>query len=311
MSPALDGIHKREDEETPISFVLYEYEVHGNRYSTLRGKLFGIRSHLMAEGYPDPLLNKPTLDRHMRGIRALRGATEAKAPLPAESFRLILERSEGHSLVIRAAAKACVVGFFALLRMGEFATRDINHVEDYIIRRMDVTFFVNGRICAWNEPTADAVELFIPGSKTDQRKQGCTRMQYATGEEKFCPVKVLSAWFAETEGSAIPATAPLFSIPHGVHGMEWTVLHRETVVSIIKGAAVECRLPESSASTHSIRISGATALLLAGVSAEMVQLIGRWKSNVFQRYTRYKSELMKGVSTKMAGTEFAVRPGNW
>ena len=50
--------------------------------------------------------------------------------------------------IIRAAAKACVVGIFVLLRMSEFAQRDVNHVEDCIIRRMDVTFFVKGRICA-------------------------------------------------------------------------------------------------------------------------------------------------------------------
>ena len=119
VSPVLDGRNKREDEETLISFIHYEFDYHGNKYATLKGKLYSIRSHLMAEGFPDPLLNKPTLDQHMRGIKAMRGATEAKEPLPAASFRAILANSEGHSLTIRAAAIASVIAFYALLRVGE------------------------------------------------------------------------------------------------------------------------------------------------------------------------------------------------
>ena len=57
---------------------MYEYEIHGNKYSTLKLKLSAIRSAMMDEGYANPLENKTTLARHMRGIKALRGATDAK-----------------------------------------------------------------------------------------------------------------------------------------------------------------------------------------------------------------------------------------
>ena len=112
---------------------------------------------------------------------------------------------------------------------------------------------------------ADAVELHIRGSKTDQRKQGCRRMQQASGDPILCPVRCMVEWFALTEGSFIPATAPLFSIPHGRDGSEWRVLTRETVTLLMKGAAVDCGLKPKHVATHSIRISGATALLIAGV----------------------------------------------
>ncbi len=87
-------------------------------------------------------------------------------------------------------------------------------------------------------------------------------------------------WFALTEGSAIPSSAPLFSVPKGREGLEWDVLTRDVVTLLMKGAAVDCGVDTALVSTHSIRISGATALLLAGVAPEVVQIIGRWARRV-------------------------------
>ena len=115
-------------------------------------------------------------------------------------------------------------------------------------------------------------------------------------------------WFALTEGSHIPASAPLFSVPKGKEGVEWTVLTREAVTLIMKGAAADFGLQPKWVATHSIRISGATALLMAGVPPERVQIMGRWVSNAFIGYTRYQAELMAGISKRMVGTHYVVRP---
>ena len=84
------------------------------------------------------------------------------------------------------------------------------------------------------------------------------------------------------------------------------MLTRDDVTLVMKGAAVECGVYTISVGTHSIRISGATALLLAGIPPETVQIIGRWTSNTFIGYQRYKAELMGGISTKMANTNYAA-----
>ena len=120
-------------------------------------------------------------------------------------------------------------------------------------------------------------------------------------------------WFDLTEGSAIPACAPLVSIPKGRNGLEWDVLTREAVTLLIKGAAAECGTDTKLVGTHSIRNSGATSLLLAGITPEVVQIIGRWASNAFIGYTRYQAELMKGVATCMVNTHYVVRskPEMW
>ena len=61
------------------------------------------------------------------------------------------------------------------------------------------------------------------------------------------------------------------------------------------------------AATHSIRISGATALLSAGVAVETVQIAGRLDNRVFMGYTRHKSEIMGGIASSMIRTKFSVR----
>ena len=55
---------------------------------------------MMEEGYPNPLEGKFTLDRHMKGIKTMRGATATKEPLPAEAFKCILEQTKGAGLMV-------------------------------------------------------------------------------------------------------------------------------------------------------------------------------------------------------------------
>jgi hypothetical protein len=176
----LDGTNKRTDEATLIQYIMYEWDVHKNKYATIKLKLAAIRSGMMEEGYPNPLEGKFTLDRHLKGIKVLHGATNAKEPLPMEAFKNILEQTRGAPLMVRAAALACAAGSLWLLRISEMAGRDKNYMEPYILRRCDVTFYNKGKLSAWNQPDVDAVELYIRGSKTDRSKQGCLRMQEAS-----------------------------------------------------------------------------------------------------------------------------------
>jgi hypothetical protein len=308
LSPVLNGWDKRKDEDTLIAFILYEFEIHGNKYSTLKVKLSAIRAAMMEEGYANPIEGKYTLARHMKGIKALRGNTDAKEPLPAEAFRNLLISTQGKSLRVRCITLAIAFAFFFLLRVSEFAARDSVYMEKFIALRQDVTFYKKGKLCAWSDVETDAVELFIKGSKTDQRHQGCRRMQHRSGDDILCPVKCIQEWFGLTYGSAIPASAPLFSIPKGKFGAEWKVLTRDDVTILMKGAAVECNIPSKHVATHSIRISGATALLLANVPPETVQIIGRWTSNTFIGYQRYKAELMGGIANRMANTHYITAP---
>ena len=288
-----------------MGFCLYEFEVQGNKFSTIRAKLSAIRWHTMERGYPNPLEGKHVLRRLLAGMRRLRGRVEPKEPLPMKVilrlFHLVMKRGRLH---LKATVLAIVVAFFFLLRVSEFAAQDSHHMEKFILLRSCVTFRKDGRVCEWYEKP-DEVELYIRGSKTDQEMQGCVRSHFRSGSD-LCPVEALVTWFKLTEGCKVPASAPLFSVPDGKSDA-WTVITRNDVSELIKRAAVDCGVPKALIGTHSIRISGATHLLLCGCHRSVVQIIGRWKSNCFLRYQRYQSELMHGVSAHMAGSKFNMR----
>ena len=50
LSPFLDGTNKRTDEATLIQYVMYEWDVHKNKYATIKLKLVAIRSGMMEGG---------------------------------------------------------------------------------------------------------------------------------------------------------------------------------------------------------------------------------------------------------------------
>ena len=92
------------------------------------------------------------------------------------------------------AGLAIAIAVF-LLRIGEFSACDKRHMDDSILLRQDITFFCQGKLCAWHHPKGGAVEVFIRGSKTDQRKQGCRRVQYLSEDATLCPIKCMVEWF--------------------------------------------------------------------------------------------------------------------
>jgi hypothetical protein len=132
--------------------------------------------------------------------------------------------------------------------------------------------------------------------------QGCFRSQFTSGAY-LCPVKALVKWLFLTEGMVRPLEA-LFSVPIsvGTHSGAFTskVITRVQVAKTIKAFAASDGLSASEVSTHSCRSGGATALLRAGVEPAVIQVVGRWASDIFKIYTRYTSNIMLGVAGVMA-----------
>ncbi len=109
------------------------------------------------EGYPNPLEGKFTLDRHLKGMKTMRGAVNSKEPLPVDAFRNILEQTRGAPLMVRAAA-------LSTIHVSEFAKRDKSYTGSLILQRCDVALYAQGKLGAWNRPDVNAVELYIRGT---------------------------------------------------------------------------------------------------------------------------------------------------
>ncbi len=78
-------------------------------------------------------------------------------------------------------------------------------------------------------------------------------------------------------------------------------LLRSEVQDVIQAVAAEFGASTERYATHSLRIGGASALLHAGFSIEVIQRWGRWASSAFQSYLWESSEDARGVAAKMAG----------
>ena len=78
-------------EQVLIHFVLHEVAVRGNGWSSVRGKLYGIRHHNIRHGQQDPLKDKLRLKQVMRALKKYRGPGAGKKPVD-RAILLILEK---------------------------------------------------------------------------------------------------------------------------------------------------------------------------------------------------------------------------
>jgi hypothetical protein len=304
---------KSEDEELLCKYVGFEYGYHQNGYSTVMNKLYAIRWYTMDAGYDNPLENKFKLKRVLRGLKKLRGKVNRKTAVTPEHLQRCVERVENQGFHGAALAAALQLGFFYLLRIGEMVSRDSKHSAKFILRRCDVKFYKDGKLCSAKDfPTE--MEIFIRGSKTDPGMQGCYRSHFATGGV-LCPVKAMVRWILLTDKKCSPED-PIFTFPKKIKGADGktkcpTVPHlvRGDVVRILKEEAASQGLSEETVSTHGLRIGGATAMHKAGASTAVIQILGRWASDVFKIYTRYHKNMMVGVAAEIAkSSTLAGRP---
>ena len=67
----------------------------------------------------------------------------------------------------------------------------------------------------------------------------------------------------------------------------------------------------SEVDARSLRAGGATALLCAGIDNDIIQLIGRWKSDAMIRYLHVSAapSMHQYASRMYAGGHYSFRPG--
>ena len=91
-----------------------------------------------------------------------------------------------------------------------------------------------------------------------------------------CPVAALSSYL-KIRGSQ---QGPLFAYPNLIP-VTVNAFHR-----IFKATLDMCQLSSSIYKPHSFRIGAATLAFQNGASGEVIQRMGRWKSDAFQKYIR-------------------------
>ena len=164
-------------------------------HSSIKVYLSAIRSLLIYQGFPDPLVNCLQLQRLLRGIKHHQGSSLPQCqPVTADLMQIIQRSLDAHNSEHIMLWAACCLGFFGFLRAGEFT---VNCTFDSPIH------------LTVQDLQVDA-EVHIKSSKTDHFRQGCF-IYLGRGQAPFCPVSAILAYL-HRQG---PSSGPLFIDTHG------------------------------------------------------------------------------------------------
>ena len=116
----------------------------------------------------------------------------------------------------------------------------------------------------------------------------------AGGGQHFDAVQLLSAWLEARRALGLTDRHPLFCHEDGRCIDTGDV--REAVRRVMAAAGRDPRLYGA----HSLRIGGATAALAAGVPPQLIRLMGRWSSDVYEIYCRMSVQAALGVGSAIS-----------
>ena len=119
------------------------------------------------------------------------------------------------------------------------------------------------------------IRIRLRKSKTDPFSEGANIFIPRTNDD-LCPVAALLAWLVRRGNSS----GPLFRFASGAN------LTRDTFVRNLREVIQASGLDPHSFSGHSFRSGAATVASSQGISDANLKLLGRWKSNAYQRYIK-------------------------
>ena len=214
-----------------------------------------------------------------------------------------------------AAASCLIIGFFFLLRPGEYLGNP-HRAGAHPFKMGNIQFWIGSR--ALNHFTCPAADLhaatFVTLTFTDQKNAVRNeRIGHGrSGHPSLCPVTALAtrilALRAEgaTEDTSLNAVRPsstagfCYISPSDLTARIRAVLHLhpDPVYSL------------ADVSIRSTRAGGAMALLCAGVDTDRLRLIGRWRSDEMYRYLHVQAQqIMNGLAAAMLrGGNFRLTP---
>jgi len=246
----------------------------------ITGKGYGISTAVVAVGRLCKENNWVDISKDWKVKESVKGVAKLMAegrldkdirqPLPALAIRKFLENRGKRSYLtwIRDAAML-VIGFRTMRRASELVQ----------LRRKDLV---------WRD---GMFVVRVARSKTDQAAEGREITVEASGDLVSCPVKVITEFL---ESDNWDPNDFLFRSTFKKQGK----LSVSAVSNLVKQVATEAGL-EGRFSSHSLRIGGATAGMMGGLTMEQIRSIGHWESDAILLYLRSIGASAAGASRSM------------
>ena len=260
-------------EDLLLWFAAYLADAIGLRHGTVKNYMYAVRSLHIDLGYRDPLSSTIRLSKALRAIELSQGGTiRRKLAITYQILQRFRALHDPHHLKQSVLWAACTLAHFALLRCGEFTLRhrcSFDPTRNLCVQ--DITpYFAKG--------TLSYITVFLRSSKTDPFRHGVSIVVGCSGTD-ICGA--CAAWgllqFHHKIGT--PPNAPFFQLAG-------RALHRKEFISHVRECLLSIGIPPAEYAGHSFRIGGATTAAAAGFSDWEIKLLGRWKSETYQRYIR-------------------------
>jgi hypothetical protein len=212
-----------------------------------------------------------------------------------------------------------IVGFFWMLRPAEYLT-STSRGRSQAFTLADITFQTPDGTFAALDPSLNDFDVTRIRRATltfnDQKNavKGEQITHLLNSHPRLCPVKALYRICAHLRSHGAPPGTPIYTcytntgVEH-ISPKQIKIALRRSAASLQSTTGIDPRL----LSSRSLRPGGATALLCSGVDANIIQLIGRWKSDAMLRYLRvaalaHTTALAEGM---LQAGAFTFAPGTY
>lgn len=257
-------------------------QVHGR---TVGDALRAVGQTLAQLGHTDPWLT-PAGKLDIRLSRQLSSYTKADPPpsrvkpIPINILQqaATVARLSTHPLQ-QAMADMLILGFYFLLRPGEYAATTNPEASPFTLK--SIKLYIHNRLLhPIHAPLWELEAITFVGLEFDTQKNGVWGEVIGLGRSGhgfFCPVLALIRRVLHLRLHRAPLPTPLYIYYHNNLQYTVTTQHLTNILrSTVASFGAHFGVLPTDITVHSLRSSGAMALLCANVDTDRIRLLGRW-----------------------------------
>jgi integrase len=248
---------------SPETVAFYLAEIAAtHRPSTLARRLTSINKVHRAAGHAAPALTEHlSVGETLKGIRRVHGTGQTgKRPLFTDDLRAMVEALPPGLIGIRDRA-LLLVGFAGAFRRAELAALRVEDVQE----------------------TKEGILIRIARSKTDPAAKGREAALPYGSTPETCPVRACRDWIREARLEA----GPLFRRIDRHSHINDRALHKDSIGSIVKRAAVAAGLDPKLYAGHSLRAGFCTQAYMNGAREfDIMRQTGHRSLDTLRKYIR-------------------------
>ena len=216
------------------------------------------------------------------------------------------------SFLLHAVADMIIIAFFFLLRPGEYTdspsdTTPFTFGDVQLFhgsQRLDLVSSTDNELL-----NASAASLTFTTQKNGVK--GEVIKLGRSGHHFCCPTLAIIRRVLHLRARGAPPSTPLARVftPSGTRSVTPSLITKH-LRHTVKFLGTDLGFLPSEVSARSLRAGGAMALLLSDVDTDIIQLLGRWRSDEMFRYLHLNAEpITKDFAQRMLRADYTIVPG--